>query len=171
MHELDGVFHREDVAVFVFVDVVDYRCQRGGFARSRGAGHQHHAARLIGDLSEHFGRFEIFQRQNFRRNGTKHAARATVLVERIDSKTREVGNLKGKIALEIFFVELTLTVVHDVIDHGMHVFVLQRRQVDAAHVAMHPYHRRQARRQMQVRSLILDHKGQQFSDVHYNFPE
>ena len=50
MHELNRVFHREDVAVFVFVDVIDHRRQRRRFTRAGGAGDQHHAARLVGDI-------------------------------------------------------------------------------------------------------------------------
>ena len=46
-----------------------------------------------------------------------------------------------------------------------------RGQVDAAHVAVHADHRRQARGQVQVGGLVLDDEGEQFGDVHYNFPE
>src|SRR5258708_21727507 len=47
-------------------------------------------------------------------------------------------------------VELALTVVHDVIDHGVHVLVLHGRQIDAPDVAMHPDHGGQSGRQMKV---------------------
>ena len=52
----------------------------------------------------------------------------------------------------------------------VHVLVLHRRQVDAADVAVHADHRRQARRQMQVGRLVLDHEGEQFGEIHYNPP-
>jgi hypothetical protein len=44
--------------------------------------------------------------------------------------------------------------------------VVERVDVDAAHVAVHPDHRRQAGRQVQVRGLVLDREGQQLGDVH-----
>jgi hypothetical protein len=61
---------------------------------------------------------------------------------------------------------LALRIVHDVVDHGVHRLVVQRLDVDAAHVAVHADHRRQPCRQMQVGGLVLDREGQQLGDVH-----
>ena len=41
----------------------------------------------------------------------------------------------------------------------------QRRHVDALHVAVDADHRRHARRQVQVRGVVLDGKGQQLRDI------
>jgi hypothetical protein len=46
------------------------------------------------------------------------------------------------------------------------VLVLHRRQVDPPDVAMHPDHRRQARRQVKVRCLVLDRESDQLGNVH-----
>jgi hypothetical protein len=48
VHEFDRVLDGQDVAVLVFVDVVDHRRQRGRLARAGRAGDQHDAARLLG---------------------------------------------------------------------------------------------------------------------------
>jgi hypothetical protein len=48
MDEFDWIFNSQDVAVFVFVLVVDHRRQGGRFAGTGRAGDQHQAARLIG---------------------------------------------------------------------------------------------------------------------------
>ncbi|OGA30245.1 MAG: hypothetical protein A2W81_00960 [Betaproteobacteria bacterium RIFCSPLOWO2_12_61_14] len=61
---------------------------------------------------------------------------------------------------------LALAVVHDVVDHPVHVLVIHRGQIDAPDVAVHPDHGRQARRQMQVGGFVLDYEGEQFRDVH-----
>src|SRR5690606_19070346 len=63
-------------------------------------------------------------------------------------------------------VLLALGVVHDVVHHRVHILVLERRQVDAAYVAMDADHGRQAGRQVKVGSLVLDREGEQFGDVH-----
>src|SRR5450830_146577 len=44
VHEFDGVFDRQDVAVLVFIEVGDHRRERRRFARAGGARHQHEAA-------------------------------------------------------------------------------------------------------------------------------
>jgi hypothetical protein len=54
---------------------------------------------------------------------------------------------------------LALGVVHDVVHHGVHVLVLHRRQVDAAHVAMHADHRRQAGDRCRSEALFLTAKA------------
>src|SRR3546814_6052100 len=59
-----------------------------------------------------------------------------------------------------------LLVRHDVVHQRMDLLVVQRRDVDAAHVAVDADHRRQACRQMQVRCLVLDRERQQFGDIH-----
>jgi hypothetical protein len=81
-------------------------------------------------------------------------------------KRARPGNREREVALQHLFVLLALAVVHDVIDHAVHVLVLQRRQVDAAHVAVHADHRRQAGREVQVGGLVLDRESEQFRDVH-----
>ena len=81
-------------------------------------------------------------------------------------KRARLGTREGEVALEVLLVGLALGVAHDVVHHGVHVLVLHRRQVDAADVAVDADHRRQAGRQVQVGSLVLDREGQKFGDVH-----
>ena len=50
-NEFDRVFQRDDVLFEIGVDVLDHRGERGGFAGTGGARHQHDAARRFGDLS------------------------------------------------------------------------------------------------------------------------
>ncbi|ENO74969.1 twitching motility protein PilT [Thauera sp. 63] len=166
MHEFDRVLDGEDVAVLVLVDVVDHRRERGRFAGAGRAGNQYDAARLVGDLLEDLRAVQLFERQHLGRNGPEHGAGAAVLVERVYTEAGEVGNREREIALPGFLELLALPVVHDVVHHGMHFLVLHGRQVDAAHVAMHTDHGRQARRKVKVGSLVLDGEGEEFGDVH-----
>lgn len=48
----------------------------------------------------------------------------------------------------------------------MHLFVIQRLDIDAPHVTVYPYHRGQARREVEVRSFVFDREGQQLCYVH-----
>jgi hypothetical protein len=157
---------RSDVAVLSFVDVVDHRRQSGGLARSGGAGHQHQAARKLRDVLENGRRLQFLQGEHLGRNGPQHHAGAAVLHEGVDPEARQIRDREREVDLQILFVKLALTVVHDVVDHRMHVLVLHRRQVDAPHVAMDANHGRKAGRKMQVGSVVLYAESEEFRDVH-----
>jgi hypothetical protein len=166
VHELDRILHREDVAVFGLVEVVDHRRQGGRLARAGRPGHQHQAARPQGEFAEDPGRAELLQRQDLRRDGPEHRRRATALVEGIDPEARQTVDLEGEIDLQEFLVMLAVRVAHDVVHHGVHRLVVQRLDIDAPHVAMDADHRRQPGRQVQVGGLVLHAESQQLGDVH-----
>ncbi|AJZ05202.1 hypothetical protein J162_03088 [Xanthomonas citri pv. citri] len=158
--EFDRVLDGEDVPVLILVDVVDHAGQRGRLARAGRAGHQDQALRLIDQLTEDRRAAKVFQRQHFGRNGTEHRTGAAVLVERIDAKTRQRRNFERKVDFEEFLVIAPLLVRHDVVHQRVHLFVVQRRNIDAADIAIDTDHRRQPCRQVQVRCLVLDRKRQ-----------
>ncbi|MNY23757.1 hypothetical protein D3C86_1574350 [compost metagenome] len=164
--EFDRVLDGEDVVVLVAVDVVDHRRQRGRLARAGGAGDQHQAARHVGNLLEHLAHAEVFHAQHARGNGPEHRAGTAVLVERVDPEARHAGHLEGEVGLEELLEVLALLVVHDVVDQRMHLLVLHRRQVDAAHVAIDADHRRQTGGEVQVRCALLGAEGQQLGNIH-----
>src|SRR5690606_18257195 len=85
-------------------------------------------------------------------------------------EARKPGNREGEVALEVLLVLLALRIVHDVVDHPVHHLVLHGREIDTTHVAVHPDHRGQSGGKMEVRSLVLDGKRQQFSDIHVMLP-
>jgi hypothetical protein len=87
------------------------------------------------------------------------------LVESVDPEARQLGDLERKVRLEELFEGLALLVVHDVVHHAVHFFVHQGRHIDALHVAVHSNHRRDSRRQMQVRRIVLHRKGEKLRDI------
>ena len=87
------------------------------------------------------------------------------MVEGIDAKTRQFGNLEGEVGLVELFVSLALLVVHDVVHHAVNFLVRQRRHIDALDVTIYTDHGRHARRQVQVRSVILHSKREQLSNI------
>ena len=116
------------------------------------------------------GRVELPQRQDLARNRAQHAGRAPVLVEGIDPKPRQPLDLEGKVHLQVFLVHLALGVVHDVVEHGEHLLVIHGIHIQAAHIAVHANHGRQAGGQVQVRCLVFHAEGQQLGDVHSQIP-
>ena len=64
VHELDRILDRQDMAVQGVVHVIDHGGERGRLARSGRPGHQHQTARSRGEIREHPGRLQLFQRQH-----------------------------------------------------------------------------------------------------------
>ena len=79
-----------------------------------------------------------------------------IVVKRIDAKARQAFNLEREVDLQKLFVVLALRIVHDVVHHGVHRLVIERLDIDASHIAVHPDHGRQFSRQVQVGGLVLD---------------
>ena len=64
--------------------------ERGRLARAGRPGHQHDAARLVGDLLEDLRALEVLERQDLRRDGPHHRGGAALLDEGVDAEARQV---------------------------------------------------------------------------------
>lgn len=166
VYEFDGVFDREDVAVFVFIEVVHHRRQGGGLARPRRACNQDQPARAQRQLGKDLGAVELFEREDLAGNRPKHRACPPVLVEGVDPEPRQPFDFEREVDFHVFLVGLALRVVHDVVDHRVDLLMVQQVDIDSAHVAMYADHGRQPGGQVQVRSLVLDAECQQLRNVH-----
>ncbi|MNN08727.1 hypothetical protein D3C81_1215890 [compost metagenome] len=164
--EFDRVFDGKNVAVLGVVQVVEQRRQRGGLTRTGRPGDQHQPARYVGDTLEGFAQTEVLHGQHLGGNGPEHRAGATVLVERVDPETRHARHFEGEVGFEEFLEILALLVVHDVVDQRVHLLVIERRQVDPAHIAIDTDHRRQTGREVQVRSALFGAEGEQLGNIH-----
>src|SRR5436190_20531725 len=118
------------------------------------------------DVLEDPGRAEIVEARGDGRGRREGRGRSAVLVERVDTEARELRNLEREVSLQELFVVLALLVVHDVVNHTVHFFVLQCRHVDALDVAVDTDDRRDARRQVQVRSVVLDGEREQLRYIY-----
>jgi hypothetical protein len=79
-------------------------------------------------------------------------------------------DLEREVAFQKLLVLLALRVVHDVVHHAVHHLVVQRLDVDAPDIAMHPYHGRQPGREVKVGGFVLDAEGEQLGDIHPVIP-
>ena len=115
-----------------------------------GPGDQHHPARIGGNLLEHLGGLEFLDGEDGGGDGAEHGRGAAVLVKGVDPEAGQPRDVEREVAFEEFLKVLALLVVHNIIDHRVHVLMLQHRGLDPADIAVHPNHRRQTRGQMQV---------------------
>ena len=111
--------------------------------------------RGLSDRSPKSWGVELLQRQDLAGNGPEHGRRAAVLVEGVNPKARQAVNLEGEVDLQELLVGLALRVAHDVVHHAVHRLVVQCVNIDTAYVTVHADHRRQARGQVQIGSLVL----------------
>ena len=109
VHELDRVFHRDDVVVAVLVGVIHHRRERGGFAGAGRAGDDDQA--LVGawrTFSSTAGRREL---QNLRTKApclglAEHGADAVLLVEEIGAEAGDVRDFVAEVHVAGFFKDL-----------------------------------------------------------------
>ena len=92
--EFDRVLDGEDVAVPGCVPVVDHRGQGGRFPAPRRSGDQHQPARSAGEVLEDLRRVQLVERRDHRRDDPEHRAGAAVVVEYVDAKAGEAGDLE-----------------------------------------------------------------------------
>ena len=99
VHELDRVLDRDDVFVHRVVHVVDHRRERGGLARPGGAGEQHDPALLLGQVLDHGGQRELFDRADLVRHRAAGQRDHPALLEGVDAVAGDLGDLKGEVDL------------------------------------------------------------------------
>jgi hypothetical protein len=82
---------------------------------------------LQGELGEDLRCAELLQREDLARDRAEHRAGAAVLVEGVDAKARQARDLEARSRTSsVLLVVLALRVVHDVVDHVVHLLVVQR---------------------------------------------
>ncbi len=96
VHEFDRILDGEDVAVFVLVDEVDHRRQRGRLARAGRPGDQDQALRLLDQLAEDRRAAQFLQAKHLGGNRTEDRTGTAVLVEGIDAEARQRRDLEEK---------------------------------------------------------------------------
>src|SRR5690606_26350203 len=90
----------------------------------------------------------------------------TVLVEGVDTESRDARHFEGKVGFEEFLEVLALLVIHDVINEGVDFLVLEGWQIDASDVTIDTNHRRQSGRQVEVGGSLFGGEREQFSNIH-----
>ena len=95
MHEFDRIFNRKDMAVIIFVDVIDHRRQRRRLARTGRAGHQNGsfvpviAPIGVGEQGETYNIADDFAQRGF--DGLQDQLDAGILIVVVTLQLGEVG--------------------------------------------------------------------------------
>ena len=101
VQELDRVLDREDVLVARLVDLVDQRGERGRLAGAGRAGHEHDAARLLGELAHDRRQAELLDRHRLGRDQAERGAERAALEEGVDAEAADAGDAVGEVELPV----------------------------------------------------------------------
>ena len=87
VNKFDRILDGQDVAQLILVFVIHHRSESGRLTRTGWSGNQYDASREGGYFLKDARRAQLFESQNFRRDGTKHSPTTTILIECIDTKS------------------------------------------------------------------------------------
>ena len=113
MDEFDRVFNGNNVAVAVFIAVVDHGGQRSGFARACAADENHQPAFLHGDFFQHFGQFQVVHFRNHAVDDADDECHRAALNHGVDTETRHAVEADGKVTFFGVFEFFALFFGHD----------------------------------------------------------
>jgi len=128
--EFDRVLDRQHVPIFVLVQMIDHAASVvllpetvGPVTSTSPRGFKDNSAKTLGVFNCSSVRILL--------GSSEHAPAPRFWLKRVDAKARQALDLEREIALQRIFVVLALRVVHDVVDHVVHMFVLERVDIDA----------------------------------------
>src|ERR1051325_3897225 len=134
VHELDWVFHRDNMVAPVLVGVVRHSGQRRGFAGAGGPRDNDEATVKHGKLFQHRRQrgvklLKVLKRQNLAGDLPEDSADAVFLIEEIGAEARDVGNFVTEIHVAGFLEMLDLVLGGDFVEHLFELVVVQRLMV------------------------------------------
>ncbi len=148
------------------IDQVHHRGQGRRFSAARRPRHEDKPLFEPAQVDEHFRKTERFERGDRAGDGPEDGGVAAVLLEDVDPEPAVFSQGKGEVYLELLFVDFSLLVAQDIVDHVMDLFPAEDRCFKFAHLSVDPHVGRLPRAQVEVRCLVVDRKDQEFRDVH-----
>ena len=161
----DRVFNGNDVDGFALVDVIQHGSKRrrlSGTGRSR---HKHQATAGQGHVTDNFGQVKFLECGDLRLDMTNHHGNRTALAENVHTETAHVAGTHGKVAFLILFKTQLLVAVHDVVQKGIHHARVDTRIKNLGQRTIDAVNRRNARPDVQVGRLMVDHRTQELFNL------
>ena len=161
MQELDRVLHRHDVVRTRTVDEIDHRRQRRRFAGAGGPGHQHQAARQLGEFSDLLRDPKFRELLDLPGDQAERCAERTALLIVVHPEPGGVRERVGEVELQLRIEDSPLLVGQEAAKGGEHLVPLPRlRAAGRPQPAVHADHRRGVDGQVKVRRPLVQHRVQ-----------
>jgi hypothetical protein len=149
--ELDGIFHRDDMALPLLVDLVDDRGERSGLARAGRPGHQDQTPGFLCQLGENRREAQVLEGPHIEGNHADNHGHTAALLEHVAAESGQVLNAEREVQLVFGLESLLLVFGEDRI--GEREGVLGRQHVGrrgVGHVSVNPEFGPLARCDMEV---------------------
>ena len=166
VQKLQRVFNGEDVARGVFVAVVEHGRQRGRFARTRGARHQHQAALAHHQLFQHRRQAQGSQRRNLVLDVANHHAGFAALHEHVHPEAPQVFGRDREIHLHLGFELADLALIHHRIGQLLDLPRAQRGHFQRVGDALDLQVDGGSHTEEQIRACLLDHEIEEAENFH-----
>ncbi len=164
--ELDRIFDRDDVSLALAVDLVDHGRERGGLARTGGAGDQDQTARLFGHAGDDRRQSEVLEGADAEWNLANGHRDAAALLEAVSAEPGQVLNAEREIELVLHLEPLLLVFGQHRVGQLQRVLRAEQGLDARVHdVAVDAQLWAFAGREMQVRRVALDHLLEQHAQV------
>ena len=158
------VFDGNDVHRFRLVDVIQHGSKRRRLTRTRRTRHKHKATASKRKVTDNFGQVKFLESRNLRLDVTNHHGNRAALAENVHTETAHVAGAHGKVAFLVSLETVFLVAVHDIVHEGIHHTGIHTRFEQLCQCTVNTVNRRNARTDVQVRSLVLDHRTEQLLD-------
>ena len=159
---LDRILDREDVFAALGVDLVDHRGERRRLAAAGRAGHEHQAARPVGERRENRRQPELAEPLDRFGDDPIHGRNRPALVEDVAAEAREAADAEREVELQRLLEPLLLRIGEHAVGEPFRLGRPESRQVERLQLAVDADLRRRARRQVQVGPAQFDERLQQF---------
>ena len=158
MHKLDRILDRDDVIFAVQVRVIDHRGERGAFARTRRAGHEHEAFFQHREPLQDRRKTEFVGGQHLAWNEPEDRGDTALLVEKIRAIAGEAGIFVAEIHVAGFLEDFDFLLAGDLVNQRLEIVVLQRGHIHPHEFAIDAKHRRVSGGKVQIGSALLLHE-------------
>ena len=168
VHEFDRVLDRENVIVALLVDLVEHRRERRRLTGSRRPGDEHESTRPLCERGENRRQAQFLEAADLLGDQSIDCADRAALVEHVHAEARETLDTKREVELEGLFEPLLLRIGEHAVGELLRIGRRQCRTIQACQVAMDSDLGRRVRGDVEVRSLHLHQRLQQFRQcLHY----
>ena len=165
VQELDRVLDGHDVATALGVHHVDHRCQRRRLARSGRAGHDHEPPLETGEVGHHRRQTELVDLLDLERDHAERRTDRVALHVHVDTEPGPARQRVRHVELELLLEPFPQLLRQDRVDHALQRPRRQGRvSVDALQLTVDPDDRCGTGREVQVGTLVIEQRSQQFGD-------
>ena len=171
MHELDGVFNRNDVLRRRAVNFIDDSRQRGRLPRAGGAGDEHETTFEVGQVFDRLAELQLLDRNNFFWNDAEHSARAVLLHEIVRTITRDALKAVRKVDVLGFGVFLPVLRARNLLQQFAEASVGQDfPPFDLPDLSLCANTRHEARSEVKIGSVVVFQVDKHFVELRHVAP-